>query len=340
MSKAQEILARSTVIDCHLDLLPDLEAKHRQGRKNVLLEDYMEGFKKGGVDVIVSSIFVDSDLLPEMAQKKALAQIAAFYEELDTCGGQFVLATCAEDIEKARRENKLAIMLAFEGAEPLSGDPSLLRVFYALGVRILGLCWSRSNWAADGSRFFDFDYQGYGLTEGGRELVRQAEQLGMVIDISHTNEKTFWDVVEASHQPIIATHSCARALSDTPRNLSDDQIRAIAKLGGVIGINGASLVARFADPAGATVSDLAAHMEYESRLTSPDILAVGLDQCDRLESSSTMQKEEFRCVFDVIPTHEGLEGLVSALLEKGMSEDQISGALGGNLMRVLRRVLG
>lgn len=339
MKTANDILAQAIVVDTHLDLLPDLEAKHRQGRRNVLLEDYMDSFKKGHVDVIVSSIFIDSALLPEMGLKRALAQIAAFYDELDSCGGQFVLATNTKEILEARRQGKLAVMLAFEGAEPLNGDISLLRTFYALGVRILGLCWSRSNWAADGSRFFDFDYQGYGLTEGGRALVEYAQKLGMIIDISHCNEKTFWDVVSLSTQPIIATHSCARALSDTPRNLSDEQIGAIAKLGGVIGINGASLVASFKDPHGATVATLADHMIYEKKLAGAGILGVGLDQCDRL-NSSTMQQPQFRDVFDVIPTHEGLEQLAAALLEKGLTEEDLSAAMGGNIMRVFEKVLG
>lgn len=327
------------VIDTHLDLLPDIEQKHRDGRSNVILEDYLDSFKKGHVDVVVSSIFVDSELLPELGLKRAMEQIAAFYRELDACGGKFVLATSAKEILEARRQGRLAVMLAFEGAEPLSAAPSLLCAFYALGVRILGLCWSRSNWAADGSRFFDFDYQGYGLTEGGRELVALAQELGMIVDVSHCNEKTFWDVVEMSSQPILATHSCARALSDTPRNLSDEQIRAIGRLGGVIGVNGASLVARFKDPRNASPADLAAHMMYEKNLAGAGVLGIGLDQCDRL-NSPTMQLEAFRDVFDIIPTHDGLEKLAAALLDQGLSEDELAGALGGNTLRVFEKVLG
>ena len=339
MSKARELLAAATVIDTHLDLLPDLLIKHRAGRRNVLLEDYMESFRQGGVDCVVSSIFVDSDLLPEMGLKTAMAQIAAFYEELDDCGGSFVLATSAREVLDAKKAGKLAVMLAFEGAEPLIADPSLLRPFYALGVRILGLCWSRSNWAADGSRFFDFDYEGYGLTEGGRALVQYAQRLGMIIDLSHANEKTFWDVVNLSNHPVIATHSCARALSDTPRNLTDEQIAAIGKLGGTIGVNGASLVCNFRAPRQASVDGLAAHMAHEKDIAGAGILAVGLDQCDRL-NSSTMQLDAFKDVFDIIPTHAGLEGLVDALLNKGFSDEEIVGALGGNFLRVLDAVQG
>ncbi len=339
MKKISEIMDNAIVIDTHLDLLPDIEQKHRDGRSNVILEDYLDSFKKGHVDVVVSSIFVDSELLPELGLKRAMEQIAAFYRELDACGGKFVLATSAKEILDARRQGRLAVMLAFEGAEPLSAAPSLLRTFYALGVRILGLCWSRSNWAADGSRFFDFDYQGYGLTEGGRELVALAQELGMIVDVSHCNEKTFWDVVEMSSQPILATHSCARALSDTPRNLSDEQIRAIGRLGGVIGVNGASLVARFKDPRNASPADLAAHMMYEKNLAGAGVLGIGLDQCDRL-NSPTMQLEAFRDVFDIIPTHDGLEKLAAALLDQGLSEDELAGALGGNTLRVFEKVLG
>ncbi|NCB04003.1 MAG: membrane dipeptidase [Clostridia bacterium] len=342
MKTAAELLKDNVVIDTHLDLLFDVECKHRAGRKNVIVEDYLDSFRAGGVDVVVSSIFIDAEFLPELGLSKALDQISAFYHEFDSCGGAFVLATCTDDILRARSEGKLAIMLAFEGIEPLCGRIAQLRAFYALGVRIVGLCWSRSNWAADGSRFFDAAYEGYGLTEAGRALVAEARRLGMLIDVSHTNEKTFWDVLRGTPAPVIATHSCARALSDTPRNLSDAQIKAIADCGGVIGVNGASLVAKFSDPKSATIDTLIDHYEYEKKLASPALLGIGFDQCDRIAAqSATMQSDPaLSAVFDIVPTHDGLVAFTERLIARGFSEDEISGLLGGNVMRVLRTTIG
>lgn len=345
MNLAEKILTENIVVDTHLDLLFDIADKHEKGRENVIIEDYLDSFKKGHVDVIVSSIFIDSEFTPDLALKKAMDQIAYFYQELDNCNSEFVLATCKKDILDAKANNQLAIMLGFEGVEPLSGNPAMLRAFYELGVRIVGLCWSRSNFAADGSRIFDFDYEGYGLTKEGIEVVKYAIELGMLIDVSHTNEKTFWDIVDIvseAGKPIIATHSNCRALSDTPRNLSDEQIKAIHKLGGVIGINGASLINDFKNPQTANMQTMVDHIIHEKELCSVDISCVGLDQCDRIsEQSSTINdNEDLKGVFDIIPTHDMLGQFVEKLLENNFSEEDIKMILGENVLRVIEKSIG
>ena len=345
MSLAQKLLDESIVVDTHLDLLFDIAGKHEMGRKNVIIEDYLESFRAGRVDVIVSSIFIDSEFTPDLALKKAMEQISCFYKELDSCNGEFVLATCVKDILDAKANGQLAIMLAFEGVEPLSGNPVLLRAFYEMGVRIVGPCWSRSNFAADGSRIFDFDYEGYGLTEAGIEVIKYALELGMLIDVSHTNEKTFWDIidiVEKAGKPIMATHSNCRALSDTPRNLSDEQIKAIHKLGGVIGVNGASLINDFKNPKTADMQTMINHILHEKELCSMSIACVGLDQCDRIadQSSTISDNEDLRMVFDIIPSHAMMDEFVERLLENDFSEEDVRMILGKNVLRVIEKSIG
>ncbi len=340
---ARQLLDENIVIDTHLDLTVDLAMKHRTGRTNVILEDYMESFKAGGVDVIVSAIFIEAEFLPELALKLALDQIACFYKELDNCNGAFVLATCTDDIYKAKAEGKLAIILALEGSEPINGHIEHLRIFYQLGVRVLGLCWSRSNWAGDGSRFFDFEYEGYGLTNAGRKMVEYAQELGMLVDITHTNEKTFWDVVNMSKKPLIATHSNTRAISNTPRNLSDEQIKAIGKLNGVIGVNGANLITNFKSMKNASMEILADHMVYEKQLlSSSENICIGLDQCDRIMSqvSSDLKDSSDDVIKDVIPSHAMLPEFVEILMKKGFSDDEIAALLGNNVMRVFKETIG
>ncbi|MGN1033470.1 MAG: dipeptidase [Intestinibacter sp.] len=345
MSLAQKLLDESIVVDTHLDLLFDIAGKHEMGRKNVIIEDYLESFREGKVNVIVSSIFIDSEFTPDLALKKAMDQISYFYQELDSCNGEFVLATCMKDILDAKANGQLAIMLAFEGVEPLSGNPAMLRAFYELGVRIVGTCWSRSNFAADGSRIFDFEYEGYGLTKEGVEIVKYAIELGMLVDVSHTNEKTFWDIIdilEKAGKPVMATHSNCRALSDTPRNLSDEQIKAIHKLDGVIGINGASLINNFKNPKAADMQTMVDHILHEKELCSMSIACVGLDQCDRIsEQSSTINdNEDLKEVFDIIPSHAMLGEFIDKLLENNFSEEDIQMILGKNVLRVIEKSIG
>jgi membrane dipeptidase len=337
MKTARQMLDESLVADAHLDLLYDVERKHRNGRSHVILEDYYDSLKAGGVDLVISSIYVDTKDV-KRSMHLALSQISALYSELDECSDKLQLALNSKDIYEAKDNGKLAIMMGFEGVEPLEANIALLRSFYELGVRLLGLCWSRSNWAADGSRHSDFEYAGYGLTEEGKQLVHYAQKLGMLIDVSHANEKTFWDVVKLSSNPIIATHSNTRFVSDTPRNLSDKQLEALAKLGGITGINGSSTLVSFSNPSRACIGDLVDHMEHIREKASWQSICIGLDQCDRIMDCAELALKD--STFDVIPTHDKLESLVEEMISRGFSEEEITGVLGKNLMDVIIKVIG
>lgn len=322
------------IIDAHLDLLYDVARKHRAGRRNILRDDYLDSFRQGGVTCIVSSLYAegkdDADFL-----RQTMHQMAAFYDELDRCA-DFVQAFTAADIRRAKADGKIAVMLAFEGVEALCGNPDMLRAFYAMGVRIVGLCWSRPNWAADGSKFFDYVYQGHGITDGGLRLLEIAARLGMLIDVSHLNEIGFWQLMDIWHGPVIATHSNTRALSDTPRNLSDRQIEAIAKAGGVIGVNGASLLADIKNQAAADMGTLVAHMLHEKALGGAGCIGIGLDQCDRLIDDIDQALE----TRDIIPSHSMLGTFAGRLADAGFSRDELLGILGGNFLRAVEKAIG
>jgi membrane dipeptidase len=332
---ARKLLQKSIVIDSHLDLLYEILQKHRQGRRQVILNDYLADWRIGNIACIVSSLYCDegSDYLSE-----ALQQIAAWEEELAESNGEFFLATCSADIRRAHATGKVAVMLAFEGVEPLMGEVSYLRLFHRLGVRIVGLCWSRSNWAADGSRFKDFDYTGYGLTDSGKQLLALARELRMIVDISHTNDLGFWQVLNSAQQPVMASHSNCRAISNTPRNLDDRQIAAIAQSGGVIGINGVSPVALMQDPASADLQTLVRHIQHIKTVAGTACIGIGLDQCERINAALPDSLNED--LFDIIPCYAQLTDLVAALLEDNFSEEEIQGILGGNFLRVLEAITG
>lgn len=164
-----------------------------------------------------------------MGLRKALGQISYLYEEVQESPEKLMICYNGEDMERAKQMGKIGFLLSIEGAEPIGTDLSLLRVFYELGVRNLGLVWSRRNAVGDGS-FFQPIREGRkgGITSFGVKVIEEAEKLGITIDVSHLNDEGFWDVMEISKKPIIASHSNARSLCSTMRNLTDEQILAIA----------------------------------------------------------------------------------------------------------------
>lgn len=338
MKTAKQILEESLVIDCHLDIGFDLELKHERGRTNVLVEDYLESLRAGHVDTVFAAVYADAKYLPEQGIRRIMDEISLIYQEVDASNGAFVIVKNADDILKAKENNQIGLLLTIEGIEPLGGDIIILRSLYALGIRVAGICWSRSGWAADGCRFVPLgEYEGYGLTEAGKEFVAYAEELGIILDVSHLNKKGFWDLVDATKNPFMATHSNTYVNSPVSRNLEDDQIRIIAERGGVIGANGANFIVNFNSPQDASMSDMADHMLHEKEIGSSSVLAIGLDQAERFGTESSALTGQ--AVFDVMPTHDKLLGFVEVLMEKGFSEQEIKGALGENVLNLLRRVV-
>ncbi|QHZ55313.1 dipeptidase [Brevibacillus sp. NSP2.1] len=141
------------VLDGHFDLLMDVEIQRGYGRTKLIETEYLPRFQQGGVHSVVAAVFVEDAFVPEMALRKALNQVSALHAEAAESGDQFVIAKCVQDLLTARQAGKVSFILSLEGAEPLYNDLGLLRIFYELGVRMLGLTWSRRNYAGDGSFF-------------------------------------------------------------------------------------------------------------------------------------------------------------------------------------------
>src|SRR5208283_3103130 len=149
------------------------------------------------------------------------------------------MAFSVADIERARHEHKLAALMGIEGGHSIENDMHLLRDYYRLGVRYMTLSWSNTNeWADSSGDINDPKIQHHnGLTDFGKQVVLEMNRLGMIVDISHVADKTFWDTIGTTKAPVIASHSSARALVDAPRNMTDDMLRAVAKNGGVVQVN-------------------------------------------------------------------------------------------------------
>jgi membrane dipeptidase len=285
----------------------------------------------------VSSLFIDDIFIPEMALRKALDQISCLHQEIEESNHELKLCKNYENIESLDTD-QIGIMLAFEGVEPLYNDINLLNIFYELGVRIVGLNWSRRNYAADGC-FFKEQREGKkgGLTPFGVEVVERAEKLGMIIDVSHLNDEGFWDVMEFSKKPVIATHSNSRTLTSVMRNLTDEQISAIAEKGGLIGINSASSFVSDKDE----TSNIAAyvnHIEKMKELIGIEHVALGFDFCDSNISASfePIKFENGRTFFNVVKGHADAQNVRKEMLKRGFSEEEAEKTFSTNFLNLVK----
>ena len=195
--------------------------------------------KAGNLGAEFFSIWVEPETNQGHFAHHTLDLIDSVYEQAARHPDRMMMAFSVDDIERAHREHKLAALLGIEGGHSIENDIHLLRDFYRLGVRYMTLSWSNTNELADSSGDInDPKIQHHnGLTDIGKQIVCEMNRLGMLVDISHVADKTFWDAIAVTKAPVIASHSSARALSNHPRNMTDDMLRAVAKNGGVVQVN-------------------------------------------------------------------------------------------------------
>jgi membrane dipeptidase len=234
--RAKQLHDRAIVVDSHDDTTQrlaydktfDLGARNKNGNIDI------PRMKEGGLDALFFSIWVPSDVTGPIAVKKAMDQIDAVREAVRLHPNDLVLATTAADVRRAAAEHKIAALMGMEGGHMIDDDMRLLRDYAALGVRYLTLTHFKNNNWADSST----DKPAHnGLTPFGKDVVRELNKLGMMVDISHVADKTFYDVLALTKAPVIASHSSCRAIANHPRNMTDDMLRALAKNGGVVMIN-------------------------------------------------------------------------------------------------------
>lgn len=336
--RAATIHKRTMVIDAHFDLLMDVEIQRQRGRKKVIESDFLPNFTLGSVDIIVASVFIDNDFLPEMSLRKALGQISSLLKEVEESKDKIMICLSNQDALKAKREGKVGFFLSLEGAEPIGCDLRLLQIFYKLGVRMIGLTWSRRNEVGEGSHFSPVrEGKKGGITPFGIQLIEAAEDIGMVIDVSHLNDEGFWDVMEVTKKPFIASHSNVRAITNTMRNLDDEQIIAIATKNGVIGINAVNFIVS-EDDERADIDGFIDHIDYIVNLVGINHVGFGLDLCDyfmKYVSQDDLMKMK-RKPFDVVDSHKSFPWVTDRLLKRGYNETDIKKMLGNNFLRVFK----
>lgn len=328
------------VVDLHFDLPMVLYEK--RARQNVLASDFLPDLEAGDIGVVGVALYVDDRYLPEMGLRVALDQIARLYAEVDQ-SGRFAICKSNGDILQARARGKIALLITMEGVEPLGPDLDSLRVFYELGLRSLSLTHVRRNAAGDGALFAASGSPRDGLTAFGRDLVRECERLGIIIDLAHISPAGFDEIFEITTRPLIVSHTNARRYFDIERNVSDEQIKKVGARGGVIGIN-AVLVSPNRE--GATIDRYVDHIEHVRDVIGIDGVAIGFDFFEFIyrhwsaEEQAAFQKKFTHAHFiPELSNHSQSRALTRRLIERGFTDEEIERILFRNWMRIFEQWL-
>ena len=363
MARARRISAEAIGIDSHIDTIQRVVFSNADlaTRLNYGHVDFPR-LREGGMKAPFFALWVPVYYHGAEAVRRTLDLRDAMQRVLDAHPDQIELALNASDIERIVKAHKIAAFLSIEGGHQIDDDLGVLRMYYRLGIRAMTLTHFRNNGWADSST----DKPAHnGLTPFGKQVVREMNRLGMIVDVSHVSDKTFYDAIAVSTKPVLLSHSSCRAISDIPRNVTDDMLRAIARNGGVIGINFGE---GFISPKDAAALSRA----ISSNSDAPDLTGPALDQYAAAEYRRELTPFHSAATIEDVVAHishavkiagidhvgigsdfdgitgppQGLEdiskmpSLVAALLRHGYSEADIKKILGGNTLRVIRQVTG
>jgi membrane dipeptidase len=378
---AAEIQKSSIVIDTHAD------TPQRFVDENFNLGDPLNGgnlnldsIHKGNLGAEFFSIWVEPKIYKGQYARRTLVLIDSVKQQVAKYPGQIMFVTTPEGIEYAHRTHKFAALMGIEGGHSIENSLALLRQYYALGVRYMTLTWSNSTDWADSSGDIDdksIPHTKEGLTEFGKDVVYEMNRLGMMVDISHVSDRTFFRTLVISRAPVIASHSDARALCDAPRNMTDDMLRAVANSGGPNSKGGVVQVNYFsgfvsqayrdamkaqAAEVDKAVADAKAkavaegreftyseedkiQRSFMDRIPRPP-LSMLIDHIDHIAKVAGIDHVGLGSDFDGVSGQlpEGLDSpadlpkITQALLDRGYSAEDCRKILGANLLRVFREV--
>jgi len=375
--RALRVYREAYVIDTHNDMPSrilddgyDADVRHPPGFGKTEGNTDFPRLVESGMTAEFMSAWVDAPYADRAGASfaRAMQHIETIHAFVDRHPDRLLFATTAADVRRAKAEGKIAILIGVEGGHAIEGSLDRLRDLHARGARYLTLTWNNGNaWA--GSSIGEGNTRTGGLTPFGRDVVREMNRLGMLVDLSHVSDSTFYDAIAVSTVPVIASHSSARALSDVPRNLTDDQLRAIARNGGVVNVN---FYSRFIDSRYRAGIE---HVEETVRQARAAARAAGEDSASAAKRISAMRDSLAAAIpptpFSVLIDHidhiakvagvdhvglgsdfDGVSALpvgmedvtrlpriAQALLDRGYSEDDVKKILGGNMLRVMTRVL-
>src|SRR5580698_7461331 len=374
--KAREIQKSAIVIDTHadtpqrfLDENYDIGSTDPKDPGHISLDKA----KTGNLGAEFFSIWVEPKTNQGHYARHTLDLIDSVYEQTARHPDRMMMAYSVEDIERAHKQKKLAALMGIEGGHSIENDIRLLRDFYRLGVRYMTLSWSNTNEFADSSGDINKPNVEHhnGLTEGGKQIVLEMNRLGMLVDISHVADKTFWDAIAVTKAPVIASHSSARALTNAPRNMTDDMLRAVAKNGGVVDVNFYSGFVdedyrKASEPIGKQSAEAVRAFEEKQKAEGKPVSYMEIDRIER-QWMAKLPRPPLKSLIDHIDhvakvagidhgglgsdfdgvsgaTPQGIDSaadlpkITQALLDRGYSAGDIKKILGGNIVRVFREV--
>jgi membrane dipeptidase len=334
----------SWIADAHVDLLLELAWRRGRNEENPFGEHWLPQLRAGGVRLQVCPIYIEGELVPDGAFRAGLSLAAAFHAAIRENSDVFQVAAAA-DLDSVGSDEHVGLMLSIEGAEALGSSPDLIDAYWALGVRMVGLTWSRRNAFADGSG----EPNAGGLSRLGQELVDRLVELGCAIDLAHASEQTFEDVLaRAGDAALLVSHTCCRAIRDIPRNTSDDQLRAIGERAGLIGI---MALASAVDPGRHDLERYLDHVEHAISVAGAEHVCLGADFMAQLVRSGAVAltprevKQFGSMLLEPGTPVTGIAGpddypaVADGLRRRGHDEATVSAVLHGNLIRFLRRSL-
>ncbi len=320
------------LIDLHCDTLYRLlREKEGQDLKSTDCDVNLSGMREAGTMAQFFACFTylkdhQKDQSPEEGYEEcfhqALEMIDLMEKQCALFPEEIAPARSYEEIIKNKKDGKISAVLTVEEGGILNGNPERIRLLYEKGVRLMTLMWNYENcFGYPNSR--DAQVMEQGLKDFGIEMVRQMGELGMIADVSHASDGTFWDILKYAKGPVVASHSNCRALCTHPRNLSDDMIHALADKGGIAGLNfyGAFL----GTEKESRIEEMAAHVLHMIKTGGSEFPAVGTD-FDGFDGMEHMD----------VPNMSQMGRLWEALRKKGLSEDQLDLIWGGNALRVLK----
>ena len=375
-AKARQIHDSAIVVDTHADTPQrfldenfDIGSTDPNDKGHISLDKA----KAGNLGAEFFSIWVEPETNRGHFARHTLDLIDSVYEQAARHPDRMMMAFSVADIEHAHREHKLAALMGIEGGHSIENDIHVLRDYYRLGVRYMTLSWSNTNEFADSSGDINNPKVQHhnGLTDFGKQVVLEMNRLGMMVDISHVADKTFWDAIATTKAPVIASHSSARALVDAPRNMTDDMLKAVAKNGGVVQVNffngfiddnfRKAEEAQRPDQEAARQKHLAQmksegkevnyieldriERQWTAKIPRPPLKSL-IDHIDHIAKVAGVDHVGLGSDFDGVSgaTPQGIDSaadlpkITQALLDRGYSAEDIHKILGGNLMRVFREV--
>lgn len=319
------------IFNAHDDVWTNITRKRQLGGKDILRYYHCEEYKKasagGGIFVIWQDKVYEGD-----SKKRAIEIIKNMCIEAVATKDLVQIIRRKEDFDRAREEGKLAVVIGVEGLSFIGDDLELISVLYMLGVRHCTLTWNEENKLATGIR----GNPKKGITRLGKDCIKYMEKIGIILDVSHINEKSFWDICEIVKKPIIASHSNCRKLCDVTRNLYDDQLKAIAATGGVVGLNAYSEFVDM-DEKNRTIDRLCDHVEHMVEVMGIDHVGCGFDFFNYFEDENV---EKFKS--DNTPPIENFgditkaRNLIEALLKRGYCKEDIEKIEYKNFERVIK----